>query len=164
MILPGLEKELRPLKPRPSQIIEVLFLERFIQLARPGGKVAIILPEGIFANSNLRYVREWLVEHFIILAVIGLPRDTFKGTGTMAKTAILYLEKRRPSQNHKVVLAEVTEINLDSEENPQLEVVLEAFQNEDLRTPGQGMGSSGKRQLRLWDEIALHKQWNPHRE
>ena len=157
MILPGLEKELHPLKPRPSQVIEVLFLERFIQLARPGGKVAIILPEGIFANSNLRYVREWLVEHFTILAVIGLPRNTFKGTGTTAKTAILYLEKRKPPPNHKVVLAEVTEINLDSKENPQLAAVLGAFQKENLRTSGQRVEHSDKRQLKLWNGFTLPK-------
>lgn len=95
--LPLLGETLRPVKTRASQVIEVLFLERFVQLARPGGKVAIILPEGIFANTNLRYyVREWLVQNFAIQAVIGLPRETFKGTGTTVKTAILYLEK----QNH----------------------------------------------------------------
>lgn len=128
LILPGLEKELHPIQARASQVIEVLFLERFIQFAKPGGKVAIILPEGVFANSNLRYVREWLVDNFAIRAVIGLPRDTFKETGTTAKTAILYLEKQKAPPHHKVMLAEVTEINLDGNDNPQLAAVLAAFE------------------------------------
>jgi len=106
-------------------VIEVLFLERFVQLARPGGKVAIILPEGVFANSNLRYVREWLVQNFTIHAVVGLPRDTFKGTGTTAKTAILYLEKCKPPEGHQVLLAEVGRINPNGQPNPELEVVLD---------------------------------------
>jgi type I restriction enzyme M protein len=118
--LPLLGESLRPVKTRISQVIEVLFLERFVQLARPGGKVAIILPEGVFANSNLRYVREWLVQKFTIQAVVGLPRDTFKDTGTTAKTAILYLEKHKPPEGHQVLLAEVGQINLNGQPNPEL--------------------------------------------
>ena len=121
--LPLLDESLRPVKTRLSQVIEVLFLERFVQLARPGGKVAIILPEGIFANSNLRYVREWLVETFTIRAVVGLPRDTFKETGTTAKTAVLYLEKRKPPAGHQTLLAEVEQINPNGQPNPELEMV-----------------------------------------
>jgi len=125
--LPLLGESLRPVKTRVSQVIEVLFLERFVQLARPGGKVAIILPEGVFANTNLRYVREWLVQNFTIQAVVGLPRDTFKEVGTTAKTAILYLEKRRPSEGHQVLLAEVGQINLNGGSNPELAMVVAAL-------------------------------------
>ena len=124
--LPLLGESLRPVKTRESQVIEVLFLERFVQLARPGGKVAIILPEGIFANSNLRYVREWLVKNFTIHAVVGLPRETFKDTGTTAKTAILYLEKHKPPEEHQVVLAEVGQFDLNGGANPELEAVVAA--------------------------------------
>ena len=127
LVLPGLDKELHPFRARASQVIEVLFLERFIRLAKPGGKVAIILPEGIFANSNLRYVREWLVNNFTVRVIVGLPRETFKETGTMAKTAILYLEKKRPPADHMVLLSEVTEIDLHDNNNPQLAKVLQAF-------------------------------------
>lgn len=129
--LPLLGESLRPVKTRVSQVIEVLFLERFVQLARPGGKVAIILPEGVFVNSNLLYVREWLVQNFTIQAVIGLPRDTFKNTGTTAKTAILCLEKRKPPAKHQVVLAEVGEIDLNGGPNPELEAVVAALRGQE---------------------------------
>ncbi len=122
--LPLLGESLRPVKTRVSQVIEVLFLERFIQLARPGGKVAIILPEGVFANNNLRYVREWLVENFTIQAVIGLPRDTFRSTGTTAKTVILYLEKHKPPEGHQALLAELSQFDLNGGANPELEAVV----------------------------------------
>ncbi len=114
-----------------SQAIEVLFLERFIQLCKPGGKVCIILPEGIFANSGLRHAREWLIKNFTIHAIIGLPRDTFKATGTTAKTAILYLEKQPPPEGHEVFLAEVSQVNvngnasLNHADNPQLMEILD---------------------------------------
>jgi len=124
--LPLLSESLRPVKTRESQVIEVLFLERFVQLARPGGEVAIILPEGIFANSNLRYVREWLVNNFTIRAVVGLPRETFKDMGTTAKTAVLYLEKHKPPENHQVLLAEVGQLDLNGGVNSELEAVVAA--------------------------------------
>lgn len=118
---------------KPSQAIEVLFLERFLRLCKNGGKVCVILPEGIFANSSLKHVRKWLVENFTIRAVIGLPRETFKAAGTTAKTAILYVEKRQPSKGEKTFLAEVpfvqTQNNapLDEKHNPALVAVLKAF-------------------------------------
>lgn len=113
---------------KSSQVIEVLFLERFIRLAKPNGKVIIILPEGIFANSNLKHVREWLVRNFTLHAVIGLPRDVFKHTGTTAKTAILYLENRKPNPKHKTTLVEISELRLDGSNNKQLKTALMAFQ------------------------------------
>ncbi|HIE51529.1 MAG TPA: SAM-dependent DNA methyltransferase [Armatimonadetes bacterium] len=119
----GEDVTVRRRRKKASQVIEVLFLERFIQLAKPGGKVAIILPEGIFANFNLRYVREWLVKNFTARAVVALPRETFKATGTTAKTCILYLEKSPAPPNHQVLLAEVSQLNLDGEENPELETI-----------------------------------------
>jgi len=116
---------------KTSQAIEVLFLERFVQLCKQGGKVCIILPEGIFSNSSLSRVREWLVKNFTIQAVIGLPRDTFKVVGTTAKTVILYLEKRRPEENQKTFLTEVPFIQpyepLDEKHNPALVAILRSF-------------------------------------
>lgn len=85
--------------------IEVLFIERFLQLAKlpsgrkAGGRLAIILPEGIFANSTLDYVRQFVSKRAKVLGIISLPRDTFKGTGTNAKTSILLLEKIAESDN-----------------------------------------------------------------
>jgi len=118
---------------KPSQAIEVLFLERFLKLCKQGGKVCVILPEGIFANSSLSHVRKWLTENFTVRAVIGLPRETFKTAGTTAKTAILYVEKRPPDKDEKTFLAEVpfvqTQDNapLDKKHNPALVAVLRAY-------------------------------------
>jgi type I restriction-modification system DNA methylase subunit len=76
-----------------SMPIEVLFLERFIQLAKPNGWIAIIVPDGILSNSNLDYVRKFIASKTKVEAIISMPRDTFKGTGTNAKTSILFLKK-----------------------------------------------------------------------
>lgn len=73
--------------------IEILFVERFIQLAKPNGWIAIILPDGILSNSNLEYVRRYIASKTKVEAIVSLPRYTFKDSGTNAKTSILFLRK-----------------------------------------------------------------------
>ncbi|WP_058557986.1 class I SAM-dependent DNA methyltransferase [Thiohalocapsa sp. ML1] len=85
----------------------VLFIDRCLQLLKPGGRLLIVLPDGILCNSGDRYVREYIMGKkdpqtgefsggkAIVKAVISLPADTFKLSGTGAKTSILYLQKRK---------------------------------------------------------------------
>ena len=84
----------------------------------------LILPEGVFANANMRNVRQFLIENVTIKAIIGLPRDTFKSTGTTAKTAILYLRVTRPRDGHKTFLASIESINGN---NSEFERILTEF-------------------------------------
>ena len=126
MVLPGLEGEITPYKSRPSQVIEVLFLERFVQFAKPDGMIAIILPEGVLANRSLKYVREWIILEHIVHAIVSLPGETFKNTGTTAKTNILFIEKRKiPS--YQVLLCTVSRLNMDGKEDPQLKTILDVY-------------------------------------
>ncbi len=85
-----------------KQVLEVLFVERFIQLARPGGRVCIIVPDGILANTRMRQVREFVLRATTVLAVVGLPRNTFRAASTQAKTSVLLLEKRALVREHDV--------------------------------------------------------------
>jgi type I restriction enzyme M protein len=71
---------------------DVLFIQRNLEFLRPGGRMAIVLPQGRLNNSTDKYIRDFLVDQVRILAVIGLHGDTFKPhTGT--KTSILFLQK-----------------------------------------------------------------------
>jgi hypothetical protein len=88
---------------------EFLFLELCLGLAREGGRVAILLPEGVAANARHRSVREWLLSTVQLDAVIGLPRGTFRRTGAAAKTCLLVLTKQPPGRGHRVLLGEVTD-------------------------------------------------------
>lgn len=96
--------------------IEVLFIERFIQLAKPGGWIAIIIPDGILANSNMHNVREFIAKKTKVKAIISLPRDAFKNVGTNAKTSILFLQKLKKEANlnnnlnYSVFLASINDI------------------------------------------------------
>ena len=87
---------------RPKQAVEILFLERFIQLVRPSGLVRIILPMNVFSNTTLQYVRDYILANLWVEAVVSLPRHTFGGTS--AKTAILFGQKRGKDWNKRADL------------------------------------------------------------
>ncbi|MCL5434848.1 MAG: N-6 DNA methylase, partial [Patescibacteria group bacterium] len=70
----------------------ILFIERALDLIHPGGRLAIVLPQGVLNNTNMQYVRQFLFDKARILAVVGLHVNTFKPhTGT--KTSVLFLQK-----------------------------------------------------------------------
>ncbi len=91
--------------------VEVLFVERFVRLAKPGGVIAIVVPDGILANSQFTYVRAWLQERCHVVAIVSLPRGTFRGTGTSAKTSLLFLRKKGEGVrgNKRVFMAQLRE-------------------------------------------------------
>lgn len=90
--------------------VEVLFLERFVQLCGPGGLVAVILPVGLFANARWRFVRDWLLARFTVEGVIGLPRSTFRHAGITAHTCLAVIRKCPPKSGHEVFLADADAI------------------------------------------------------
>ena len=70
----------------------VLFIERIIRLLRPGGRAALVVPQGILNNTSLAYIREWLFTKARIIGVIGLDANTFK-PHTNVKTSLLFMQK-----------------------------------------------------------------------
>jgi predicted Rossmann fold nucleotide-binding protein DprA/Smf involved in DNA uptake len=73
--------------------IEVFFTERFVQLAKPGGVVAMIVPESILASDQLGPLRKWLMQKIQLMAVVGLPQKVFTGVGAKAKTGIVFARR-----------------------------------------------------------------------
>lgn len=79
---------------RTSQNTEVLFLERcYKYLNEENGYLAIVIPDGILTNSTSQYVRDWIVEHFRVLAVVSLPQHTFSHVRAGVKSSVLFLKK-----------------------------------------------------------------------
>ncbi len=78
---------------RASQKTEILFIERCLQLLKPGGKLGIVLPDGILTNSSLDYVRKFIEENGRILAVVSLPQHAFVPAGAGVKASLLFLQK-----------------------------------------------------------------------
>ena len=81
----------------PKEERDVLFIERILKMLRPGGRAAIVLPQGKFNNSSLAFIREWILRKARLLAVVGLHPNTFKPhTGT--KTSVLFVQKYTEQQ------------------------------------------------------------------
>jgi len=86
----------------------ILFIERTLDMLRPGGRMAIVLPQGVLNNTNMENVREYLFDKAKILAVVGLHGNTFKPhTGT--KTSVLFLQKwgdgNEPQKDYPIFMA-----------------------------------------------------------
>ena len=72
---------------------EQLFIERCLQFLKPGGRLAIVLPDSILGNPGLGHIRQWLLEKTRIVASVDLDVDTFQPrNGT--QTSILILQKK----------------------------------------------------------------------
>lgn len=71
---------------------DILFIERNLDFIKPGGRMAIVLPQGRFNNTSDKHIREFIAQHGRILAVVGLHGNSFKPhTGT--KTSVLFVQK-----------------------------------------------------------------------
>ena len=72
---------------------EQLFIERCLQFLKPGGRLAIVLPDSILSNPGLTYIRQWLIAKSRIIASIDLHADTFQPrNGT--QTSVLLVQKK----------------------------------------------------------------------
>ncbi len=79
-------------KPKSKVGRDILFIERNLNFLKPGGRMAIVLPQGRFNNTSDKRIREYIAEKARILAVVGLHVNTFKPhTGT--KTSVLFVQK-----------------------------------------------------------------------
>lgn len=96
---------------QPKEERDVIFIERIINLLRPGGRAAIVLPQGKFNNSSLAFIREFILHKARLLAVVGLHGNTFKPhTGT--KTSVLVIHKY-----NKQELEEIEKIKQEVKDN-----------------------------------------------
>ena len=111
----------------PKEERDVLFIERIVKLLRPGGRAAIVLPQGKFNNSSLAFIREWILRKARLLGVVGLHGNSFKPhTGT--KTSVLFIQKYTEDR-----LAEIITIQKDVVKNcpdyaKQIEDLLSQFE------------------------------------
>jgi len=86
---------------------QILFIERCLQFLKIGGRMAIVLPDGIYGNDKLGYIREFLKCNTKILAIIDVPSETFQ-PNTSTKTTILVVERIKENtkfDNHFIFMA-----------------------------------------------------------
>lgn len=96
-----------------SGLTEVLFMERCLKLLKPGGRMGIVLPEGVLNNSNLQKVRDYFESEAKILLITSIPQDVFIASGATIKPSLLFFKrftKEEKQQYIKIKTQAETEI------------------------------------------------------
>lgn len=120
---------------RDKQSTEVMFIERGLQLLKPGGTMAIVLPDSVLTNTVEQSVKPLLDEMAEVKAIISLPPSTFAPSGGSNKTSVLILEKvQNPRNTYPVLLSVVKYVGydtanrqIDENELPELPSIIRPF-------------------------------------
>lgn len=76
-----------------SGLTEVLFIDRCLNLLKPGGRLGIVLPEGVLNNTNLQNVREYFEGKAKILLIVSIPQDVFMAAGATVKPSLMFFKR-----------------------------------------------------------------------
>ena len=105
------DKNGKRVKPESKVGRDLLFIERNLDFLKPGGRMAVVLPQGRFNNATDKRIREYIAEHCRILAVVGLHPNTFKPhTGT--KTSVLIVQKWNDDAGKGALCPKVDDYNI----------------------------------------------------
>ncbi len=101
----------------PGQTPDVLFLERCVRLLKPGGRMGIVLPDGLLQNISMGYVRAWLVQRVNVLGVVSVPQEAFVPYGTGIKTSVLFVSRKPSDVNRVTFMARLRNLGYDVKGN-----------------------------------------------
>ena len=76
-----------------SGLTEVLFIDRCLNLLKSGGRLGIVLPEGVLNNTNLQNVREYFEGRAKILLIVSIPQDVFMAAGATVKPSLMFFKR-----------------------------------------------------------------------
>jgi type I restriction enzyme M protein len=100
-----------------GQSPEILFIEKCLKLLRPGGRMAIVLPDGLLQNVSNSHIRFWIRSQVKVLGVVSIPQEAFVPYGTGIKTSLLLLQKL-PASADRVFMAQIQKIGYDVKGQP----------------------------------------------
>ncbi|MCA9218159.1 MAG: N-6 DNA methylase [Planctomycetales bacterium] len=149
---------------------EILFIERCLQWLRPGGRMGIVLPNGILGNPGDEYIRWWVLRHAYILASVDLPVEGFIVEANVnISTSLVFLKKKTDDQisaeelsgrkDYPVFMAVPEKVGYDRrgntlyERSPEgVEVLRETASEERVRVGGEWVLRTLKRKERVIDD------------
>ena len=76
-----------------STLTEVLFMERCLRLLKKGGRMGMVLPEGVLNNKNLQAVREYFEGKAKIILICSIPQDVFIAAGATVKPSLVFMRR-----------------------------------------------------------------------
>lgn len=141
-------------RPGVRTSLEVLFVERGVELLHPGGRLALLVPDSFLSAPRYLRAREWVLHNTLPRAIISLPVETFIPVGHSGKATILLLENETPSlkAEEPVLIADVQAVGYDRFGRPtgenDLPELLEMVRH--FRTTGQIDTHLQEDELRIW--------------
>jgi type I restriction enzyme M protein len=103
---------------KKSEVSEILFVERCIDLAKGGGGVGVVLPDSAFTNKGNIPVVEYVMSRCEVLAVVSVPQLAFSPYGSNVKTSLLFLKKKEDGKNvrssYRIFMAHVEHVGYDA--------------------------------------------------
>jgi len=98
-----------------STLTEVLFIERCLNLLKAGGRMGIVLPEGVLNNSNLQKIRDFVESQAKILLIVSIPQDVFIASGANVKPSLLFFKKfTMEEKQHYDLISAKAKINIEA--------------------------------------------------
>lgn len=76
-----------------SGLTEVLFMERCLRLLKKGGRMGMVLPEGVLNTSNLQKIREYFEGKAKIILICSIPQDVFIAAGATVKPSLVFFKR-----------------------------------------------------------------------
>lgn len=142
-IVPGDDKKLKKEKSllnfyetgKMSALTEVLFIERCLRLLKPGGRMGIVLPEGVLNNSNLQKVREYFEGQAKIILICSIPQDVFIKAGATVKPSLVFLKKftQEDRQQYDMVVAKARK-TVDDKYADEIQRIENAYKMKEIKT------------------------------
>ncbi|PJJ79197.1 N-6 DNA methylase [Mucilaginibacter auburnensis] len=117
-----------------SGLTEVLFMERCLNLLKPGGRMGIVLPEGVLNNSALQKIRDYIEGKAKIINITSIPQDVFIASGATVKPSLLFLKKFSEEElatYHKIT--EDTTQEIKDKYQPKLDELKATFKKEEKK-------------------------------
>jgi type I restriction enzyme M protein len=102
-----------------AQMPQLLFIERSLQLLKPGGRMGIVIPESILGMPTYRHVVQWLRERCRIFGVVSMPEELFQ-PHTHAKTCVVFVKNEPPRGDEDIFMSVVEWCGHDSRGNPTI--------------------------------------------
>jgi type I restriction enzyme M protein len=123
---------------KKSLPLEILGLERSLQFLKPGGRIAIVLPEHLMKGKNALFVRKWLEGVARVKGIFFFPEEAFTPYGAMVKTCLCIMqrlrENERPANTDVTFLCEVENLGYDATGRPkagsEVDAAIAAFHKE----------------------------------
>ena len=149
---------------------EILFIQRSVEWLREGGRMGIVLPDGILGNPGDEPIRRWILEHCWVLASVDLPVETFIVEANVnILTSLLFLKKKTKEEqiaesmngptDYPVFMAVAEKVGFDRRGNtlykrsPDGEIILvDQEEKERIRLNGKNRFATLKRKMPIIDD------------